>query len=65
MSIFETTPHRMCGVVFMCRKYWIQAAALSGFGAGVWIGLFVESPLVLLLVGAAAIGGAFWILKCN
>jgi hypothetical protein len=55
----------MCGVVFMCRKHLIPAAGLFGFGVGIWTGLFFESSLVLLLVGAAAIGGALWLVKCN
>lgn len=49
----------------MCRKHLIPAAALLGFGAGVWTGLFIESSLVRLVVGAAAIGVALWLLKCN
>ena len=61
----EAAPHRMCGVVFMCRKYLIPAAGVFGFGLGIWVGLFVESPLVRLVVGAAAIGVAFWLVKCN
>lgn len=49
----------------MCRKHLIPAAMLLGFGAGIWTGLFIESSLVLLLVGAAAIGGAIWLTKCG
>ena len=49
----------------MCRKNVIPAAAALGFGLGIWTGLFLESPLVRLLVGAAAIGVALWLVKCN
>ena len=49
----------------MCRKNLIPAAALIGFGAGVWLGLFIESSLLRLVVGAAAIGVALWLVKYN
>ena len=49
----------------MCRKNLIPAAMLIGFGAGILAGLFIESSLLLLLVGAAAIGGALWLTKCG
>ena len=47
----------------MCRKNQINAAALLGFGAGLLLGLLVESQLLVLLVGAAAICGGFWLLR--
>lgn len=50
-------------MVFMCRKNQISAAALLGFGAGVLLGLFIESQLLVLLVGGAAICGGFSLLK--
>ena len=49
----------------MCRKHLIPAAALLGFGGGIIVGMLIESSLVRLLVGAAAIGVALWIVKCN
>lgn len=47
----------------MCRRNQIPAAALIGFGAGLLAGLLVESALVPLTVGAAAIGVGAWLLK--
>jgi len=41
----------------------VNAAALLGFGAGVLLGLMMESQLVTLLVGLAAICGGFALLK--
>lgn len=49
----------------MCRRNWIPAAALIGFGAGVWTGLVFESGLLRLVVGAAAMGVGLWLLRCN
>ncbi len=53
----------MCGVVFMCRKNQISAVGLLGFGAGLLLGLLVESQLLVLLVGGAAICGGITLLK--
>ena len=53
----------MCGVVFMCRKNQISAAGIIGFGAGLLLGLLVESQLLVLLVGGAAICGGISLLK--
>ena len=47
----------------MCRKNQITAAALVGFGAGLLLGLFLESQLLALIVGAAAICGGFALLR--
>ena len=47
----------------MCRKHWIPAAAVVGFGAGVLVGLAFESSLVTLVVGMAAISVGFWLLR--
>ena len=47
----------------MCRKNQINAAALLGFGAGLLVGLLVESQLLGLLVGSAAICGGFGLLR--
>ena len=47
----------------MCRKNQISAAALIGFGAGVLLGLLLQSQLLCLLVGAAAICGGFALLR--
>ncbi len=47
----------------MCRKNWVSAAALIGFGAGILAGLLLESAFATLLVGAAAIGAGVWLLK--
>ena len=63
MTTFETTPHRMCGVVFMCRRNQIPAAGVIGFGAGLLLGLLLESQLLVLLVAAAAICGGVTLLK--
>lgn len=59
----QTTPHRMCGVVFMCRKNQIRAAGLIGLGAGLLLGLMLESQLFVLLVGGAAISGGIRFLR--
>lgn len=53
----------MCGVVFMCRKNQISAAGLIGFGAGLLLGMLLESQLLVLLVGGAAICGGFALLR--
>ena len=53
----------MCGVVFMCRRNQIPAAGVIGFGAGLLLGLLLESQLLVLLVGGAAICGGFTLLK--
>ena len=47
----------------MCRKNQISAAALIGFGGGLLLGLLLESQLLALLVGAAAICGGFALLR--
>ena len=47
----------------MCRKNQISAAALLGFGAGVLLGLMVQSQLLLLIVGGASICGGISLLK--
>ena len=52
-----------CGVVFMCRKNQISAVALLGFGSGLLLGLLIESQLLVLLVGGAAICGGISLLK--
>ena len=57
------TPHRMCGVVFMCRKNQISAAGLLGFGAGMFAGLLMGSEFLILLVGAGAICGGVCLLR--
>ena len=55
--------HRMCRVVFMCRRNLIPGAAMLGFGVGILVGMLMESALAHLIVGAAAIGGAIWLLQ--
>ena len=47
----------------MCRKNQINAAALLGFGVGLLLGLLIESQLLVLLVGSAAICGGFTLLR--
>ena len=47
----------------MCRKNQISASALLGFGSGLLLGMMVESQLLVLLVGAAAICGGITLLK--
>ena len=47
----------------MCRKNQISAVALIGFGGGLLLGLLLESQLLALLVGAAAICGGFALLR--
>ena len=47
----------------MCRKNQISAAALLGFGAGMLVGLMLESQLLVLLVGCAAISGGISLLR--
>ena len=47
----------------MCRKNQINAAALLGFWAGLLLGLLIESQLLVLLVGSAAICGGFGLLR--
>ena len=51
----------------MCRKNWIPAALLIGFGAGLIVGMLFGSQLVHLIVGGAAIGVGVWLLngKCQ
>lgn len=49
----------------MCRKNQISAAALIGFGGGLLLGLLLESQLLALLVGGAAICGGFALLRGN
>ncbi len=49
----------------MCRRNWIPAAALIGFGAGLVLSLVVESVLLRLIVGGAAIGVGLWLLRTN
>ena len=47
----------------MCRKNWIPAAALLGFGAGLLMGLALESVVFTLAVGMAAISVGIWLLR--
>ena len=47
----------------MCRKNWISAAVLIGFGAGIVVGLLFDSELVRLVVGVAAISVGIWLLR--
>ena len=47
----------------MCRKNQISAAGLLGFGAGLLLGLLLESQLLVLAAGAAAICGGFALLR--
>lgn len=47
----------------MCRKNQIRAAALIGFGAGLLVGLMLESQVFALIVGAAAISGGIGLLR--
>lgn len=47
----------------MCRKNWIPAAAVIGFGVGILIGATFESSLLTLAVGMAAISGGIWLLR--
>ena len=47
----------------MCRKNQIRAAGLIGFGAGLLLGLLLESQLFVLLVGSAAISGGIGLLR--
>ena len=47
----------------MCRKNWIPAAAVIGFGAGILAGLAIESSLITLAVGMAAISVGVWLLR--
>lgn len=47
----------------MCRKNRISAAALFGFGGGLLLGLLIQSQLLALVVGAAAICGGFALLQ--
>lgn len=49
----------------MCRRNWVPAAALLGFGAGVVLSLMCESVLLRLIVGAAAICGGSLLLRTN
>ena len=53
----------LMGGFAMCRKNQINAAALLGFGAGLLVGLLIESQLLGLLVGSAAICGGFGLLR--
>lgn len=47
----------------MCRRNFVLAAALIGFGAGVLLSLAVESTLVRLIVGGAAICAGMGLLR--
>lgn len=47
----------------MCRKNWVSAAAVIGFGTGLLGGLTIESSVVTLAVGAAAICAGIWLLR--
>ena len=47
----------------MCRKNLASAAGLIGFGAGILVGMFFESQLVALVVGAAAISGGIFLVR--
>ena len=47
----------------MCRKNQISAVGIIGFGAGLLLGLLVESQLLVLLVGGAAICGGVSLLR--
>lgn len=47
----------------MCRRNLVLAAALIAFGAGLLVGLFVESCLAVLILAAASIAGGFFLLK--
>lgn len=49
----------------MCRRNLIPAAAAIGFGVGMIVSLLFDSSLVRLVVGAAAIGVGYWLLKAN
>lgn len=51
--------------IFMCRRNLIPAAAAIGFGVGMIVSLLFDSSLVRLVVGAAAIGVGYWLLKAN
>ena len=55
--------HRMCRVVFMCRRYLIPGGALLVCGVGILVGMLMVAALAHLIVGAAAIGGAIWLLQ--
>lgn len=47
----------------MCRRNFVLAAGLIGFGAGFLLSLVFESTLVILIVGAAAIGVGIGLLR--
>lgn len=47
----------------MCRKNQIIAVGFIGFGAGLLLGLLLQSQLLVLLVGAAAMCGGFALLR--
>jgi hypothetical protein len=47
----------------MCRKHWVNAAALLGFGGGLLAGLLLASQLFTLIVGMAAISGGICLLR--
>ena len=47
----------------MCRRNLIPGAALLGFGVGILVGMLMQSALAHLIVGAAAIGGAIWLMQ--
>ena len=49
----------------MCRKNLVNAAAIVGFGAGLVVGIWLESQLFTLLVGMAAISGGIYLLSCR
>lgn len=47
----------------MCRKNWVSAAALIGFGAGLLAAGLFGSELLRLVVGLAAISVGVWLLR--
>ena len=65
--MIKSKPPRIdcAGWFFMCRKNLVNAAALVGFGAGLVVGIWLESQLFTLLVGMAAISGGIYLLSCR
>ncbi len=51
----------------MCRKNLLPGLTVLGFGAGLVLSLFLESSVVRLIVGGAAICGGVWLMqgKCR
>lgn len=47
----------------MCRKNLAAASALIGFGAGLLLGVLIESSLLQVVLGAAAVGVGFGLLR--